>query len=246
MDDMGRRLHQATFYPLMVSAFFIAWVFFVTLWLLPSLRLTTIYEDFGTESGGMHHLPRFLQTLDAVPYLLLAIPAALVLILALAWLLGGPALVSRTAAIVPLFGPARWYRGLVEFAGLVDVFVSGGRGLEEALALASSAARDAAIRQACAHAAERVRWGAALSGSLAASSLFPPTLVNLVAWGEQHAALTDALSAARQMYLDRFDLQLRLLRLVFPPIVFVIIFATAWFVMFELVMPLVKLITDLS
>jgi type II secretory pathway component PulF len=245
MEDMRRRLRQATFYPLMVLAFFTAWVLFLALWLLPSLRLSTIYEDFGT-GGGMSRLHRFMQFMDAVPYLLAAIAVALLVVMALTWLLGGAALVSRTAALVPLFGPARWYRGLVEFAGLVDVFIAGGRSLDEALALASSAARDPAVRLACALTAARVRCGTDLSQSLAASTQFPPTLVNLVAWGEHHAALTEALNAARQMYLDRFDLQLRLLRLVFPPIVFVIIFATAWLVLFELVTPLIKLITDLT
>ena len=65
---------------------------------------------------------------------------------------------------------------------------------------------------------------------MATQALFPPTLVNLVEWGERHAALADSLASAAAMYRDRFELQLRLVRIVLPPIVFLLVAATVLFV----------------
>jgi type II secretory pathway component PulF len=154
--------------------------------------------------------------------------------------------VSRLAARLPLLGKAWRYRSLVDFSGLSSIFLDRQLKLDEALALVAQSARDPAMRVASASLAQRVQSGGDFSQGLAACHVFPATLVNLVDWSAARSAPADALRTAREMYAERFSLQLRLARLLLPPVVFVIVFAAAWFVLFSMFSPLVKLITDLS
>ncbi len=86
------------------------------------------------------------------------------------------------------------------------------------------------MRSVAAQAARGVQAGSSLTQCLQSDSLFPPTLINLLAWGEQHAEVADTLQTAEEMYRDRFELQLRLIRVVLPPLVFLLVAASVLFI----------------
>ncbi len=255
MDDLGRRLWQAVVYPATLMTFFVTWLLFATLWLIPQMHVGTMLADADVLAYTNSHpsLPaasrRLIEFSRIGPPLILAVIGGTLLIVGIARAAGGAGSVSRLLAHVPLFGPAWWHRSLVEFSGLLAVFLKQQLPLADALRLVSLSARDAAIRAACAKAAGDVAAGRPLSQCLSGKSLFPATLVNLVDWGQRHSALGDALEGARQMYLDRFELQLQLIRLILPPIVFLLVGGSALFVAYGLLGSIgsfVKLLTDLA
>ena len=188
VDDLGRQLRQAVGYPMLLLAFLVAWLLFVTLWLIP--QLGKLESDMQIELPAVTRY--LLEFARVVPWVMLATAVALVLIVAAGRTSYGAALISRWWSRLPWVGPAWWYRGLVEFCGLTGAFLKEGMSFPEALRLTSLASRDAAIRAACRRMSDEVASGQALSTCLASRSLFPPTLVSTVAWGENHAALAGA------------------------------------------------------
>src|SRR5262249_9134373 len=137
-------------------------------------------------------------------------------------------------------------QSLVEFSGMLSVLLKREFQLGEALGMVARSATDPAIRAASIGMAAEIERGRDLTQAMAARSLVPRTLVYLVHCGQSHGALAGAFHSAHQMYSDRFDQQLRLTRLVLPPLVFVIVFGTSWLVLFTIVTPVIKLISDLS
>jgi type II secretory pathway component PulF len=237
MTDMRRRFWQIMAYPVTLMAFLVLWLLFVSLWLVPQMEMSSILADIDemnswsrskiTTSGYAGRMSEFAR---GVPWLLVLLAVGMALLLIAAHALGGRAMVSRLWMRVPLVGTARLYRSLVEYCNLLGLFLGQQLRLDESLRLTSQAAHDAAIRAAAAGSVKAIEAGRSLSWALAESPPFPPTLVSLVEWAERHAALADTLRSAARMYRDRFELQLRLIRLIVPPIVFLFVAGTALFV----------------
>jgi type II secretory pathway component PulF len=125
-------------------------------------------------------------------------------------------------------------------AGFVDQRLQ----LDEALRLTALAARDSAVAAASARAADDVAAGASLAKSLERSTVFSPSLRTFATWGSEHGALADALRAARRLFEDRFALQVQLMRLILPPIAFLIL-ASSILVVVRLMGSAISLLTDL-
>jgi general secretion pathway protein F len=241
MDDMGQRLWQALAYPAALLAFLAAWLLFVALWLVPQMEHSVLSENLyelydATPPPGFSQTEGFDRRIGEFarigPPLAMAAVGGVLLTLAAARLLGGGAMVSRLLSYVPLVGPARWYRSLVDFSGLLAVFLRQQLPLDESLQLTASAARDPAARAAAADTARGISTGRDLAPCLGEQLFFPPTMVHLVDWGRRHAALADSLETSARMYRDRFELQLRLIRMVLPPMVFVVVAASAILISF--------------
>lgn len=244
MDDMTRQLWQAALYPAVLLGFLIAWLLFTTLWLIPEMHADLLLADFTANvPPTARHLIEFARITP--PLLLATLCTTLIIVGAARWF-GGAGAVSRLFAQVPLLGTAWWYRGLTEFCGLLGVFLEQQLPLGDALRLVSTTARDPAVAAACRKAAAEVAQGRDLSQCLEQDSLFPPTLVHLVRWGEQHSALSDALASARQVFCDRLELQTQLVRMVLPPIAFFLIAGSVLFVVAGMFGALQRLIFDLS
>ena len=66
-----------------------------------------------------------------------------------------------------------------------------------------------------------------------------------MAWGESHAALAEACHSARHMFRERLESQTELIRLVLPPIIFVVLSASVIIFVVGLLNGLLRLITGL-
>jgi type II secretory pathway component PulF len=238
-DDMARRFRQAVMYPAVLLALLGGWLLFVSWEVLP--QFGTVMRDFEIE-----HENWLLGIAHILPAVLIGSLVAALLVWLAVRTLGGSAALGRLLSAVPLLGPCRAYRGLADFAGLLAEFVDERIPLDEALSLTAAGARDPAIRAACRASAEQVAQGGTLSGSLDRQPIFPKTMVRWAQWGENNAALPDALRSASTMFAERFDLRLQLVRVVVPAIVFGLIAASALFVAGSIFQGLFKLITDLS
>ncbi len=245
IDDLSSRLWQAMAYPVMLFGFLIAWLLFATLWLIPEMRFESLMQDFGrvSSTAGVWNLVEFSRV---IPRLLLATACAVLVVVAGARWFGGPAMVSRLFGLVPLVGPAWRSRGLVEFSGLMNVFLDQQLPLADCLRLTAIAVRDPSVAAACRTSAADISAGGPLSESLRRQGTFPPTLVQFVEWGQRHAALAEALESARRMFYERFELQTQWVRLVLPPAVFLFVGISALFMATRFLGGLLSLLWDLS
>lgn len=242
LEDLGRQFRQAVDYPLVLLAFLAVWVLFIALLVAP--EFLAVYDDFGTQLPLSTTIALGISRI--VPGLALAIAVACLIIVVAGRAKATAPLISRLWSRLPWIGPAWWYRGLTEFSGLMGIFLKQGKSLPDALRLTSLAARDAAISGACHTMAQEAAGGQALSTSLARRSLFPPTLVNTVAWGESHAALAEACGGARQMFRERVESQNELIRLVLPPLFYLLMGVLAVLMYVGMFGGLLNLVKDLS
>jgi type II secretory pathway component PulF len=222
MDDLSRKLWQTISYPCLLLGFLVLWLLFIALWIVPSMEASSLLLDmdeltqFGKETT-LQYSARLTEFARIVPWFAVVVGGMLLLAIAAARLLGGRAMVSQVVALAPLVGPACRYRALAEFSGFLSLFLRQQLGLPRSLQLTAAAARDGAMRDVAELAARQTSDGKTLSQCLARRSSIPPTMVNLVAWGEHHATLAEALDSSRRMMIERFNLQLRLIRLTVPP-----------------------------
>jgi type II secretory pathway component PulF len=222
LNEMSGRFRQAATYPAVLIGFLVAWLFFVGWWIVPAMPVDVLLDSFNTHGPLQNSEVLLVRTMRFIPTVILTIVAVALAIAAIARTFGGAAQVSRLAAHVPLIGSAWRQRAVVEFTGLLAVFLRRQLPLDESLRLVALAAGDPAVAATCHQAAHDVSGGGQLARSLDRSWL-PPTLARLVEWGEKHAALADALDTARAMFAGRFERQTVLTRLVLPPVVFLII-----------------------
>jgi type II secretory pathway component PulF len=75
---------------------------------------------------------------------------------------------------------------------------------------------------------------------------FDRALVSLVAWGESHGLLPEALRISKEVFEDRIEQQASLIRRLLPPVTMVAVGMLVFCVIIGLMMPLVKLIEALS
>jgi type II secretory pathway component PulF len=254
MDDLTRKLWQTISYPCLLVGFLVLWLLFIALWIVPSMEASSVLADMDelTQSereSATHYSARLTEFAQIVPLFVVAVGGTLLVAAAAARLLGGRALMSQVVAVVPLVGPAWRYRALAEFSGFLSLFLRQQLGLSKSLQLTASAARDGAMRSVAESAARQTSDGKPFAQCLARSSSIPPTVVNLVAWGEHHAALAEALDCACRMMIERFNLQVRLIRLTVPPVVFLLVMGSALFVAYgwmHAMTQAIRLITDFS
>jgi len=249
IDDLTRSFWRALAYPAVLMGLLTVWLVCVSIWFVKEMPYK-ILEDFGTEGADRYGVAANLQLFSQwFPMVLGVIVGTLALMVALAAISGGRGRISRLFSSVPVCGEAWWYRGLTEFCGLLEVYLRQQLPLIEALRLTASAARDPAIRTAALYAATASEQGRALSQTMADDPYFPPTLVQVLAWGEQRGALVESLSMARGMFRDRCVTQLRWLQVLLPPVAFMIVAASAIFVMAGIMggmLTMIRLINDLT
>lgn len=113
--------------------------------------------------------------------------------------------------------------------------------LVEGLALAGDTVRNTAQRQAIDGIIASVRGGGSLSGAMAASTLFPPLLVYLVASGESSGRLETLLERAAD-YLEReFDSTTRTALALLEPAVIVIMGVVVALIVLSVLLPILQL-----
>lgn len=195
------------------------------------------------------NLPRstsiLVQLTDAGVWLYV-IPLCIVAGLMLSRLVLPRARWQRFVATVPIFGPMLHWCGVAQGTRAIAHLITQQIPLPEALRLGSQGLHDANVAEVWRLLAEEVERGTSLSAALLATHRVPASLAPLAYWGEQTHQLPAALLTASEMLEGRVRLRARLIRTVFPPVVFLVIAGAALFTVVALIAPLFGLIFNLS
>jgi len=215
--------------------------------LLASIAVTP-FRDVYREMG--------LKLPDATRYFLwscsVAVPvlstslAAIVIVAAVARLLGGRAGWSWMIGNLPLIGPAWHWTGVAEMLRCLSLLVEHRVPLPEALRLTAGGISDAYVARQSRLLAGQVEQGRSLTMSLVNLRSLPLSIVPLVRWGEQSGALAAALRSAAEMIEGRLGMRSRLLIQIVPPVVFVLVGGTVASGVIALFLPLMSVLRGLS
>ena len=236
------RIRTALAYPLLILAIFVPLALLLSLYVIPMFG--EVFIEFDLELPNVT-----LFVLAVARQMPLLIVVVLVIVFGLPILLrlvGGRSLVHRVRSAVPLLGRLWMWSGQREFAAMLSSFLDLRLPTSSAITHTGAVLSDRNLARACRHVDQRVQQGQTLSQSLAASIHFDRSLVALVAWGERHGLLPDALRVAAEMFDDRIEQRASWLRRMLPPLTLVTVAALAGLVVGSMMIPLVKLIEGLS
>jgi len=238
--ETGRRIKSIVAYPLILLAFFLAWMLFVVYGLAPNFA--TIYDDFGVDIPPATET--FLWLCGRGKWLIFGPLLAMIVTPIVLRLFAPTVAASWLLARLPLVGPLWRSRSLVGFCNLLSTLLDQAIPLPAALQLTADGLGDGELKAASRKAATETAAGKSLSQTVGDLPAFPHTLRPIVHWGEQLSAQSEALRSAANLYRNQMERQIDLFRVLVPPATFVMVALTIWMVEASL-LPLQRLVTGL-
>lgn len=239
---IGRRIRTAITYPIVVLSIMVPIALFLSLYVIP--MFADLYTEFELDLPAMTEL--ILQTSKQLPGLITGLLLVVIAIPILLRILGGRWLFHRFRAAMPMFGRLWTWSSQREFAALLASFLDLRLPLSQAVECTGQLMGDRNVARSCRRVSERLEAGEPLSASLDQSISFDRSLSSMVAWGEAYGLLPDALRIASEVYEDRIEQQLSLVRRLMPTAALIAVGTLAIFVIIGLFIPLIKLIEGLS
>lgn len=254
--ELGRTIRLAISYPLLILASVVVLAILVSLFLLPGFQEATGFQAI--------HLGWQLDLSDRVSRIPLSTRIVMWfsgprLAIALACVAGGTALLALLIRLVcqpatywrwiektPFVGPMVLWRNVATWARLMGLFLEHGIPAPAALQMAASGVRDANVAEKSRALATFTSAGHGLAASVAADARLPASLWPLLRWGEDAGALPAALRTAGDMFENRVRIRAGLLRIVLPPLVFVLVAFGTLAIWNILLAPLIQSINALS
>lgn len=246
--ELRRALGLALLYPMMVLMF--AYGLFVLFVMLIAPRLVTAFGSLRLPTLG---LLQFLTGLGDSVVLWGPIVPAIIILIALWWLVAGRAAVLQPGRWSGWVRRVPWMRGLLaateagNFSELLALLLEHQVPFPEAILLAAEASADARLLAASREIAASVERGDPFRASLHAPLSFPPLLRWLMVSGQSQGDLVPALRHAATTYRRRAIDRAELIRLFVPTLLMFLIGASATIAFaLTLFVPLVTLLKDLA
>jgi type II secretory pathway component PulF len=238
----NRRIRVTLAYPIIIVAILVPTLLFLSLYVIPMFG--DLFKEFRLDLPEITEL--ILSVANQLPGLIAGLAILLIGFPIVLRLVGGSWMLHRVRAALPFIGRMWMWAAQREFASQLGSFLTMGLTMPSAVAQTAHVLADRNIARACSRLLRRVESGQSLSTSLDQSIQFDRSLVALVAWGERHGALTEALTVATDLFDDRVEQQASLVRRLLPSLTLVSVATLMFFVLAGLLIPLVRLIEALS
>jgi type II secretory pathway component PulF len=142
---------------------------------------------------------------------------------------------------LPLVGRLEHLSALSRFARTLSTLISGGIPVDRALRIVAPVVGNAVITGQIAASADRVVEGATLSESLRPHPEIPPTLVQMVAVGEESGALGDLLYRAADAMDEETNARLARLLSLLEPLIILVMGTVVAFIVVSVLLPLLDI-----
>ncbi|MCI0343629.1 MAG: type II secretion system F family protein [Planctomycetales bacterium] len=240
-EALRSRIRAALTYPAFLCVLGVGVVTYLMVFFIP--RFTQIFKDMGKGLPGPTKV--LIGVSDALATHGLLILAGLVV----GGFLAGRALRTdagrawrdRTLLRVPGLGPMLRKTALSRFCRVLGTLLKSGVPILDALAIARDAVGNAVVAGAVEKATEGVREGRPLAGPLAASPVFPRTLVDMVEVGEEAGNLEIVLVDAAEVYDGEVDRAVKVFLSLLEPVLLVLMGALVGFIVIAMLLPIFTL-----
>jgi len=142
---------------------------------------------------------------------------------------------------LPLVGRLEHLSAISRFARTLSTLISGGIPVDRALRIVAPVVGNVVIAEQIAASADRVVEGATLSESLRAHPEIPPTLVQMVAVGEESGALGDLLYRAADAMDEETNARLSRLLSLLEPLIILVMGTVVAFIVVSVLLPLLDI-----
>ena len=240
-QELRQRITNAMIYPIALVAMAVAIIGFMLATVVP--RIVSVFEN---SAGELPALTRWLiATSDFIRdhWLLLIIGVAAV-IYGIWWILqkdGPKRSYHRTLLRLPI--TSKLTRGIntARFTRTFSILAGSGVPILDALKIAAEVIENLPMRDAVNEASLRVREGAAISRSLAASKLFPPMMIHLIASGETSGKLEDMLTRTANYQEREVDGLIATLLGILQPLLIVLMGAIVMTIVLAILLPIFEI-----
>lgn len=242
-EALRSKVILALAYPALLSTVAILVVTGLMIWVVP--QVITVFEQ------AHQSLPWATRVLIGISALVerfgfwLLVPPALLLLtfLLVSRTPGLRAAWQRTLLRVPVIGRLVRATDTARFARTLALLVGSAVPLLEALGIASRVVGNAALREALAKVAVRVREGSGLARALGESGQFPPVALRLIASGEKSGRLDTMLADAAHQQERELDTALGVATAVLGPGVILLVGGLVLFIVLAILLPIFSLNT---
>jgi type II secretory pathway component PulF len=240
--ELHRRVAHALAYPFVLLLFMTALAVFAGLYVVDSFE--KIFRDFGTQ------LPYLTQLIiwEARPmmWFFVGLAGVATVVPLLLWIAPPAGWLWPMVYRLPLVGPLLRWSHLAQFARLMGLLLEQQVPLPDALRVTAAGLQNGNLARGCRRAADDAERGRPLDESLAARRQFPASLIPVIQWGQQAAAVPDAFRAAAEMFEGRSRTQGTLLESMLLPLMFLAIVVFVGVFVVAMFLPLIGLIQRLS
>ncbi len=242
-QQMQSKLMLAAVYPAILTLVAISVVVLLLTYVVPQVVevFTSIDAKLPALTTGLIALSDFLR--DYGIYLLIAIAAGSFLFRRMMLNDAFKRRVHRHILRLPMIG--RLVRGANagRFTRTLGILFGSGVPILDALQIGTQVVSNLPMRDAIESAAIRVREGASLSRSLAASKLFPPITVHLIASGESSGSLDEMLDRAAENQEREVENTVAAVMGVFEPVLILVMGGVVLLIVLAILLPIFDLNT---
>jgi general secretion pathway protein F len=240
-QELRQRVTNALIYPIALVTMAVAIIAFMLATVVP--RIVNVFENAAGElpalTRGLIATSDFIR--DQWFFLIIGIAAV---IYGLWWLLqrdGPKRSYHRTLLRLPI--TSRLTRGVntARFTRTLSILAGSGVPILDALKIAAEVIENLPMRDAVNEATLRVREGASISRSLAASKLFPPMMIHMVASGETSGKLEDMLSRTANYQEREVDGLIATLLGILQPLLIVLMGAVVMTIVLAILLPIFEI-----
>lgn len=239
---LRRQVRSALFYPIVVLLLLALVLMGLMFFVAPEFG--AIYREFDFTLPAMTEF--VLEASQSVPWAILAILCVIPAYFLLSLLPGGRRLAHWLRTGAPILGRIWMWSAQHEFASIFGALAARQVMLDDALLCTAEALRDRNLARATRIVARKCEAGATLSQAMSESLHFDRALTGLVAWGEAHNAIPDAMRQAIANFEKEVELQVIMLRRVLPPLLFIAVAIIVFTFVVTLTIPLIDVINNLS
>lgn len=240
-QQMQQKIVLAAFYPAILTIVAIGVVMLLLTYVVP--QVVEVFDSIDAE------LPPLTRGLIAMSDFLRSYGIYLLIVLAGASVVFGRMMnnepfrrkVHRFVLRVPLVGRLTRGANTGRFTRTLGILFGSGVPILEAMRIGTQVVTNLPMREAIEDAAISVREGAALSKSLAASKLFPPITVHLIASGESSGRLDEMLDRAAENQEREVETLIAALMGVFEPLLILTMGGVVLLIVLAILLPIFDL-----
>jgi type IV pilus assembly protein PilC len=240
------KIKSALTYPVIVLVFAIGITYFLLTTIVPQFGgiLTSLGAPLPLLTRGLMAVADFLQT--KIWVLILIVGG---LTFAYRTYYKTPAGRNQIDALklrIPIFGTLLKRTSIASFARTFGLLISSGVNIIEALEITRGTANNAVVERAIDNARDVVMVGEQMSGSLAASKIFPPMVISMVSIGEETGALDNMLAKVADFYDREVDEAVDSMTAAIEPIMIVVLGLIVGLIVAGMFLPMFSIIGALS
>lgn len=244
LEARGRILDKvkaALLYPALMAVVGAGVLAFLFVFVIP--RITAIFEDSGQSLPLITRFLLFIVGILTGWWHAIIVITALSFVLARKYLKTPKGKMTRDSFLLraPVIGRLYFKFQVSSFARTLGSLLSSGVPIISALNMTSKVLGNTVLEAALSKAARDLTEGGALSGSLKASGVFPPTLVHMVSTGERSGELSSLLLKASDAYEKEFESGVARALTLIEPIMVLVMGTVVGFIVLAILLPIFEL-----